>query len=79
MASRGRGRRGRPLGASQAPPVFYQHALAEAIWVAAVPLHRLVQLVVREVRVTPRDLITSSSDVYSGRGFEGGRPLVSEY
>ena len=35
MASQGRGRRGRPRGASQAPPVFYQHAFVEAVGVAA--------------------------------------------
>ena len=35
MASRGWGRRGRPRGASQAPPVFYQQAFAEVIRVAA--------------------------------------------
>ena len=31
MASRGRGRRGRPLGASQTPPVFDQQAFVEAV------------------------------------------------
>ena len=35
MASRGRGRRGRPRGASQAPPVFDQQAFAEAEGIAA--------------------------------------------
>ena len=35
MASRGRGRRGRPRGASQAPPVFEQRAFAEAVGSAA--------------------------------------------
>ena len=35
MASRGRGRRGRPRGVSQSPPVFDQHAFAEAIGVVA--------------------------------------------
>ena len=40
MASRGRGRRGRPRGASQAPPtfdqppVFTQQAFAEAVGIA---------------------------------------------
>ena len=34
MASRGRGRRGRPRGASQAPPVFDYQAFAEAIGIA---------------------------------------------
>ena len=35
MASRGRGRRGRPRGASQAPPVFDLQAFAEAVGIAA--------------------------------------------
>ena len=41
MASRGRGRRGRPRGTSQAPPafdqppVFDQQAFAEAVGIAA--------------------------------------------
>ena len=34
MASRGRGRRGRPQGTGQAPPVFDQQAFAEAVGVA---------------------------------------------
>ena len=35
MASRGRGRRGRPRGTGQAPPVFDQQAFVEAIGIAA--------------------------------------------
>ena len=35
MTSRGRGRRGRPRGASQAPPMFDQQAFAEAVGIAA--------------------------------------------
>ena len=35
MDSRGRGRRGRPHGASQAPPVFDQQAFVEAIRIVA--------------------------------------------
>ena len=31
MASRGRGRRGRPQGTGQAPPVFDKQALVEAV------------------------------------------------
>ena len=34
MASRGRGRRGHPRGASQASPVFDQQAFAEAVGIA---------------------------------------------
>ena len=35
MTSRGRGRRGRPRGASQAPPMFDQQAFAEAVGIVA--------------------------------------------
>ena len=35
MASRGRVRRGRPQGVSQAPPVFDQQAFVEAVGVVA--------------------------------------------
>ena len=35
MASRGRGRRGRPRGIGQAPPVFNQQAFTEAIGITA--------------------------------------------
>ena len=35
MASQGRGRKGRPRGASQAPPVLDQQAFAEAVGSAA--------------------------------------------
>ena len=35
MASRGRGRRGRPRGTGQAPPVFDQQTFTEAIGITA--------------------------------------------
>ena len=35
MASRGRGRRGRPLGTGQAPLAFDQQAFVEAVGIAA--------------------------------------------
>ena len=35
MASRGRGRRGRPRGTGQTPPVFDQQALVEAVGITA--------------------------------------------
>ena len=38
MASRGRGRRGRPRGTGQAPPVFDQQAFVEAVGIAAVAI-----------------------------------------
>ena len=38
MASRGRGRRGRPRGTGQAPPVFDQQAFVEAVGIAAIAI-----------------------------------------
>ena len=38
MASRGRGRRGRPQGTGQAPPVSDKQAFAEAIGITAVAI-----------------------------------------
>ena len=35
MASRGRGRRERPRGTGQTPPVFDQHTFAEAVGITA--------------------------------------------
>ena len=35
MASQGRGRRGRPRGTGQTPPVFDQQAFAEAVGITA--------------------------------------------
>ena len=35
MVSRGRGRRGRPRGTGQAPPVFDQQAFVEAVGITA--------------------------------------------
>ena len=35
MASRGRGHRSRPRGASQAPPIFDQQAFVEAVRIVA--------------------------------------------
>ena len=35
MASRGRGRRGRPRGTSQTPPVFDQQTFSEAVGITA--------------------------------------------
>ena len=45
MASRGGGRRGRPWGASQAPPVFDQHAFIEAVGIAAAAITQACAIV----------------------------------
>ena len=41
MASRGRGRRGRPRGTGQAPPVFDQQAFAEAVCITAAAIAQI--------------------------------------
>ena len=40
MASRGRGRRGRPRGTGQTPPVFNQQAFVEAVGITAASIAR---------------------------------------
>ena len=43
MAGRGQGRRGRPRGIGQAPPVFDQQAFTETVGITAAAIsHRLV-------------------------------------
>ena len=45
MASRGRGRRGRPRGTSQAPPAFDQEAFAEAIGISVATIAQTCAIV----------------------------------
>ena len=45
MTSRGRGRRGRPRGTGQAPPAFYQKALAKAIGIGVVTIAQACAIV----------------------------------
>ena len=40
MASRGRGRRGRPQGTSQTPPVFDKQAFVEVVGIAAAAIEQ---------------------------------------
>ena len=47
MASRGRGRRGRPRGTGQAPPVFDQQAFVEAIGIAAAAIAHAITTVIQ--------------------------------
>ena len=49
MASRGQGSRGRPGGASQAPPVFDQQAFVEAIGIAAAAITQASKVGSQEV------------------------------
>ena len=45
MASRGRGRRGRPRGTGQAPPTFDQQAFAEAVGIAVAAIAQACTIV----------------------------------
>ena len=54
MASRGRGRKGRPQGDSHAPPVFYQQAFVEVVGVAAAAIAQASVAGSQGVRVTSR-------------------------
>ena len=45
MASRGRGRRGRPRGTGQAPPVFCQQTLAEAVGIVVATIAQACTIV----------------------------------
>ena len=45
MASRGRGRRGRPRGIGQAPPAFNQQAFAEAVGIAVTVISQVCAIV----------------------------------
>ena len=45
MASQGRGRRGRPRGTGQAPPVFDQQAFAEAVGIVVVAIAQACAIV----------------------------------
>ena len=48
MASRGRGRRGRPRGVSQAPLVFDQQAFVEVVGIAAAAIAQACAMVSQE-------------------------------
>ena len=75
MVSRGRGRRGRPRGASQAPPVFYQQAFAEAVGVAVLAI---AQASVARGQRGPSNLQRFKSHhppTFTG----GGDPMVADH
>ena len=56
MASRGRGRSGRPRGTGQAPPVFDQQAFAAVVGIAAAAIAQASVVGSQEVLETSRDL-----------------------
>ena len=77
MASRGRGRRGRPRDTGQAPPVFDQQAFAEAVGIAAATI---AQASAAGSQGGPSNLQRFRAHhpptFYRGRRSDGGIPLV---
>ena len=75
MASRGRGRRGRPRGTGQAPPVFDQQAFVEVVGIAAAAI---AQAIVAGSQGGPRNLQRFRAH-HPPTFIGGGDPMVVEY
>ena len=77
MVSRGRGRKGRPRGTGQAPPVFDQQAFAKAICIAVAAI---AQTNATSSQGGPSNLQRFRAHhpfyIHRGRRSDGGRPLV---
>ena len=75
MASRGRGRKGRPQGTSQTPPVFDKQAFAEAVGIATTAI---VQASIVGSQGGPRNLRRFKAHhppTFTG----GGDPMVADH
>ena len=75
MASRGRGRRGRPRGTGQTPPVFDQQAFVEAVGIATAAI---AQASVAGSQGSPSNLQrfrTHHPPTFTG----GGDPMVADH
>ena len=75
MASRGRGRRGRPRGASQAPPVFDQQAFAEAVGIAAAAIAQASAAGIQEGPSNLQRFRAHHPPIFIG----GGDPMVADH
>ena len=77
MASRGRGRRERPQGTSQAQSVFDQQTFAEAVGITANTIARASITCRQEDPSNPQRFRTYHPPTFTGgKRFDGGRPLV---
>ena len=75
MASRGRGRRGRPWGTGLAPPVFDQQTFAEAVGITA---NAIAQAGIAGRQEDPSNL--QRFRAYHPPTFiEGGDPMVTDH
>ena len=78
MASRGRGRRERPRGTGQAQSVFDQRTFAEAVGITANAIAQASIACRQEDPTKPQKYRTYHPPTFTGgKGFDGGRPLVS--
>ena len=75
MASRGRGRRGRPRGTSQAPPVFDQQAFAEAVGIAAAAIAHASAAVSQGGPSNLQRFRAHHPPIFTG----GGDPMVADH
>ena len=77
MASRGRGRKGRPQDTGQTPPVFDKQAFAEAIGITAIAI---AQAGIASRQGDPSNLQRFRTyhppTFIGGKRSDGGRPLV---
>ena len=77
MASKGRGRRERPRGTSQAQSVFDQRTFAEAVGITANAIARASIACRQEDPSNLQRFRTHHPPTFTeGEGFDGGRPLV---
>ena len=75
MASRGRGRRGRPRGTSQAPPVFDQQTFAEAVGITANAIAQAGITGRQDDPSNPQRFRTHHPPTFTG----GGDPMVADH
>ena len=75
MASRGRGRRGRPRGTGQAPPVFDKQTFAEAV---GIPANAIAQASIVGRQEDPSNLQRFRAH-HPLTFTEGGDPMVTNH
>ena len=75
MASRGRGRRERPRGTSQAQSVFDQRTFAEAVGITANAIARASIACRQEDPSNPQRFMTYHPPTFT----EGGDPMVADH
>ena len=75
MASRGRGRKGRPWGTGQAPPVFDQQTFAEAVGITANVIAQAGIACSQGDPSNPQRFRTHHPPTFT----EGGDPMVADH